>query len=146
MHTSSLAWPNMFSVSRNTVNVYEDSQSVVNRTRLMMLTEPTELFNDPDFGLGLKKYLWHYVSANNKAKIQEDLVAQLRLHEPCVIPDATQMSDGLLYTGSDTMSNTYANSEKLEVTFGLQTTFGDKLQINTADVQASVDSMNSSLT
>ena len=55
-NTSSISFPNMFDVTGNCVSVVEDSQSIVNRTRLLMLTEPTELYMNPDFGVGLKKY------------------------------------------------------------------------------------------
>lgn len=145
MHTTSLAWPNMFAVSRNCVNVYEDNQSIVNRTKLMMLTDKAELYNSPNFGLGLKKYLFTYSSDNTKAKIKEELITQLRLHDPSTIPEKTQMSDGLLYTGSDKGYVLHSDKQKLELTFAIQTTFGDTLNINTGDVQADVDNMNSSL-
>ena len=58
MYTNSLAWPSMFDVARNKVSVIEDNQSVVNRSKLLILTDPTELYMNPNFGVGLKKYLW----------------------------------------------------------------------------------------
>ena len=65
--TSSLAFPQMFDVARNTVGVIEDNESVVNRSRLLILTEPTELHMNPDFGVGLKRYIWQYNTDNQKA-------------------------------------------------------------------------------
>ena len=49
--TTSLAFPNMFNIATNQVSVIEDTTSVANRTRLLILTEPTELYNNPDFGV-----------------------------------------------------------------------------------------------
>ena len=66
MYTNSLAWPSMFDVARNKVSVIEDNQSVVNRSKLLILTDPTELYMNPNFGVGLKKYLWQYNTANQK--------------------------------------------------------------------------------
>lgn len=54
MKTSSIAWPKMFDISRNKLAVYEDNRSVVNRTKLLMLSDPTELYMEPNFGVGLK--------------------------------------------------------------------------------------------
>lgn len=66
MKTSSIAWPKMFDISRNKLAVYEDNRSVVNRTKLLMLSDPTELYMEPNFGVGLKKYLWQYNNDNQK--------------------------------------------------------------------------------
>ena len=65
MKTSSLAFPNMFNVAQNQVAVLEDEISVVNRSRLLILTEPTEIYNEPNQGVGLKRHLWQY---NNKTQ------------------------------------------------------------------------------
>ena len=61
--------------------------SIVNRSKLLILTEPTELYNNPDFGVGLKRHLFQYNNENQKAIIRDRIVEQLRLHEPCVDPD-----------------------------------------------------------
>ena len=44
--TTSLAFPNMFNITTNQVSVIENTNSVANRTRLLILTEPTELYNN----------------------------------------------------------------------------------------------------
>lgn len=123
-HTDSLAFPNMFNVSSNQVAIYEDLKSVTNRTKLLILTEPTELYNNPDFGVGLKRHLWHYNTANEIALIQDRIVEQLRLHEPCSIPEKTQFSDGLLYTESDNPITNATDPNHLKMTVGVSTTFG----------------------
>ncbi len=126
--TNSLAFPNMFDIVRNKVGVIEDKISVVNRCRLLMLTEPTELYNSPDFGVGLKRYLWQYNTENTKAIIKDRIVLQLRLHEPSCDADKTSFSDGLLTENSvDMPAQEYS---KLKMTVGIQTTFSDEVNID----------------
>lgn len=136
MQTSSIAFPRMFDVARNRVAVLEDNQSIVNRTKLLILTEPTELYNNPDFGVGLKRNLWQYNTDNQRAIVKARIYDQLLLHEPCVDTDQTQMVDGLLFTGDDNMSSQEYN--KMKLTAMLITTFGDQVQV---DFKASRDSL-----
>lgn len=128
--TNSLAFPNMFNIANNCVGVLEDNTSIVNRVRLLILTEPTELFNNPAFGVGLKRHLWQYNNKNEKAIICDRIVEQLRLHEPCCDADKTQFVDGLLFTGGDEMVGQDYN--QLKMTIAVQTTFGDTLKIESA--------------
>lgn len=137
--TNSFAFPNIFDVARNRVAMLSDNASVVNRTRLLMLTEPTELYNAPTFGVGLKRYLFQYNNENTKALIKDRIVDQLRLFEPCVDAQATEFTDGLLYTGS---GNTNQNFNKLEMTVGLKTIFGDTVAVNMTDLQEIIDRAN----
>ncbi len=126
--TNSLAFPNMFDIARNKVGVIEDKISVVNRCRLLMLTEPTELYNSPDFGVGLKRYFWQYNTENTKAIIKNRIVSQLRLHEPSCDADKTSFSDGLLTENSvDMPAQEYS---KLKMTVGIKTTFSDEVNID----------------
>ena len=92
---SSWSWPNMFDVSRNKINLYQDTQSIVNRVKLLLLTEPTELYMNPNFGVGLKKHLFKYNNDNVIAIIRDELIEQLRLWEPGVIPEKTTVERGL---------------------------------------------------
>lgn len=124
-HTDSLAFPNMFNVSGNQVAVYEDLKSVTNRTKLLILTEPTELYNNPNFGVGLRRHLWHYNNTNEVAIIKDRIVEQLRLHEPCSIPEQTAFSDGLAYTESDSARLGNTDPNHLKMTVAISTTFGD---------------------
>lgn len=127
-NTTSLSFPNMFNVSQNKVTVYEDSKSVVNRTRLLILTNPTELYNSPNFGVGLHRHMWKYNNDNEKAVILDRIKDQLRLHEPYVDPDKTDYADGLLFTGgSPSYDATKVN--ELEMTVSLSTTFADNVSI-----------------
>ena len=70
MQTSSLNWPNIFDVSRNRCAVAEDNASIVSRTKLMILTEPTELYMNPSYGVGLKRHMFKYNTENEKQIIK----------------------------------------------------------------------------
>ena len=93
MKTNSWSFPNIFNVAQNQVATLQDERSVVNRSRLLILTEPTEVYNEPNQGVGLKRHLWQYNNENQKAIIKDRIVNQLRLHEPQCIPDDTEFSD-----------------------------------------------------
>lgn len=126
--TNSLAFPSMFDVARNRVGVIEDKKSVINRCKLLMLTEPTELYNSPDFGAGLKRYLFQYNTENTKAMMKDRIISQLRLHEPSCVPDKTSFADGLLFTGdTDATSQQY---NQLKMTVAIQTIFEEVAEID----------------
>lgn len=122
--TTSLAFPNMFSIATNQVSVLENTASVANRTRLLILTEPTELYNNPDFGVGLKRHLWHYNNNNERAILKDRITAQLRLHEPSVYPDKTTYSDTLTVTEVTTPEH-----NTMSLTVALQTVFKEDVSI-----------------
>lgn len=136
--TNSLSFPNMFDVARNKVGVISDNESIVNRSRLLILTEPTELYHNPDFGVGLKRHLWHYNTENEKAIMKDRIVDQLRLHEPCCVPDKTAFADGLLFTGVED-DNTYQKYNRITMTVGIKTIFGDDVTVKLQDLQSIID-------
>jgi phage baseplate assembly protein W len=123
--TTSLAFPNMFNITNNQVNVIEDGYSIASRTRLLILTEPTELYNNPDFGVGLKRHLWKYNNAAERGAVKDRITSQLKLHEPCVYPEKTQYSDGNLFSGATSL-NTTLDGNTLALTVALQTVFKDE--------------------
>lgn len=125
-NTTSLAWPNMFNVAQNTVSVYEDNQSIVSRCRLLMLTEPTELYNEPDQGVGLKRYMFRTNTDNVKAEICDRCKDQFALHEPSVNAANTQWAKGLLFTDA----NKEAGFNDLEMTIAVETVYGETIQVS----------------
>lgn len=127
--TTSISFPNMFDPVRNRVSVKEDDASIVNRTRLLFLTDPTELYNSPEFGVGLRRYLWQYNNDNVKAMIEDRMVQQLKLYEPYVEAGKTKFADGLLFTGQDQI-NQEQNFNRLSMTVGLTTKYGDQVEVN----------------
>lgn len=126
-NTNSWSFPNILDVTTNKVNIVEDEASVVNRSRLLILTEPTELYNSPNFGVGLKRYLWQYNTENVRAMMKDRIKDQLRLHEPCVDADETEFSDDLLEEELNQFSSQEYN--RLKMTIGLKTTFGGIAQL-----------------
>lgn len=137
--TNSFAFPNIFDVARNRVATLEDNASVVNRTRLLMLTEPTELYNAPTFGVGLKRYIFQYNNENTKAMMKDRIVDQLRLFEPCCDAQATEFTDGLQFTGTGEPTQDF---NRIEMTVGLKTLFGDVAVVNISDLQEIIDKAN----
>lgn len=126
--TTSLSFPNMFNLTSNQVAVSEDLASVTERARLLILTEPTELYNNPDFGVGLKQHMWKYNSENERALIKDRIIEQLRLHEPSVIPDRTQFTDSLLSERSE--SGAMDDPNAIKMTVAMQTTFGKVVSLD----------------
>lgn len=127
--TNSIAFPNMFDVARNKVAILEDEASVVNRTKLLFLTEPTELYNNLNQGVGLRQHLWKYNNGNVVAMIKDKMIEQLRLHEPCVLPDQTQFSDSLISEEPEPVEH-FNDANRLKMTVGLQTTFGNIAEVS----------------
>lgn len=127
-YTSSLSWPNLFDVSRSKVNVIENSQSVINRTKLLLLSSPKEMYNELDFGVGLKNYLFHYNNKSTRTLIESKIKEQLDLNEPSVDSEKTIFNDGLL--SEDVSGQDY---NKLKMTISLYTIYGDQAQVNIND-------------
>lgn len=133
MKTNSWAFPNMINVAQNKVEIIEDEKSITSRDRLLILTEPTEIYNEPTQGVGLKKYLWQYNNENTKARLKDEIINKLREYEPYCIPEDTQFEDGNIFTGSmdSEISQKY---NTLELTIGIKTTFGQRVDITFSDI------------
>lgn len=127
--TTSWAFPNLIDVTKNSISIAKDDASIVNRDRLLLLTDPTELYNEPQFGVGLKRYLWQYNTANTKAIIQDRIKAQLNMYEPCVISEDTEFADGLLFTGDSSAPDSVTNYNELKMTVAVKTIYGDDLSV-----------------
>jgi phage baseplate assembly protein W len=137
MVCSSWAWPNMFDVARGKVNLYADTKSLTNRIKLLLLTEPTELYNVPNFGVGLKKYIFRYNSDNIPAMIRDELIEQLRLWEPDVIPEETQVErKEVASTQSLTVNSVGEAANKLELTISVTTSYMQQVSfgVSTEDI------------
>jgi hypothetical protein len=125
----------MFDVARNQVSVLSDDASIVNRDRLLILSEPNSLYNEPNFGVGLIKYLWHYNVtdrshiANQRAIIEDNIREQLRIHEPYCKPDETQFADELLFSEQPN-STQFKNPNELDMTVAIKTTYSRELAID----------------
>lgn len=120
----------MLDVVRNTASVATDSASIVNRVRLLMLTEPTELYMSPEYGLGLKRYMFQYNNENTIAMIRDRLVEQLRMWEPAVIPEKTVVQPGLLFTEQDVPKSVIQEANHLKLTVILYTKFDEQVSFD----------------
>ena len=127
----------MFNLTSNQVAVDQDLKAVTTRCRLLILTEPSELYNNLDFGVGLRRHLWKYNTENERALIKDRIVAQLRLHEPDVLPEQTQFTDGLLFSGDTNGLSSATKANEVNMTVALQTTFGKSISL---DLNSSQDS------
>ena len=131
MNTSSLGFPNIFDVTRNKISSYTDNAAVVSRVKLLLMTEPTELYGEPDFGVGLRKFMFQYNNENTITRIKERIVEQLSMWEPYVIASQTEVKSGLHYSDTEGPSSSDPNHLKLTVT--IYTKFGDELNISVDD-------------
>jgi len=133
MICTSWAWPNIFDVARSKVTLYNGNKSITNRVKLLMLTDPTELYMTPNFGVGLKRFMFQYNGDNNIAMIKDALVEQLRLWEPSVVPEDTVVSSGLNYSQANDGSISASNPNTLNLTVTLKTKYGQSLSFNVTD-------------
>lgn len=127
-NTTSWHWPTMFDVSRNGMSIASDGPSIVNRVKLLLLTEPTELYMNPTYGVGLKRYLFQYNNDNTLSIIKDKIIEQLKLWEPCVIAEKTVIERGNLFTGDPADNKQDFNTLKFTVI--MTSIFGEKLTIN----------------
>lgn len=128
-NTSSISFPNMISVTQNKVNLLSDTASVANRVKLLMLTEPTELYNEPNFGVGLKRYIGRYNTDNVKAEIAQRTQEQVRIHEPSVDASSIEWSKGLEITGHNSYRK-QDTSSNCDMTLKMTTNFQTSLSID----------------
>jgi hypothetical protein len=92
----------MFDSIKGQVMTLEDGASVANRTSLLVQTDPTELYNSVDFGVGIRKWLFQYnVPEIVIPQIEQRLREQLIKYEPYSIPEKSTVSPGLEVTEAD---------------------------------------------
>ena len=127
-NTTSWHYPNLFDVSRNGMSIAADGPSIVNRVKLLLLTDPTELYMNPTYGVGLRKYLFQYNNANTLSLIKDKIIEQLRLWEPCVVAEDTIIEPGNLFTGDP--ANNGQDFNTLKFTVIMTSKFGEKLTVN----------------
>lgn len=125
MLCTSFAYPNMFDVARSKVNLYSDTRSITNRVKLLLLTEPTELYMSPNFGVGLRRYMYTYNNDNVIALIRDKLIEQLRLWEPAVIAEETKVTRGLMDETNSQLSTKEAETNVLKLTITLTTGYAE---------------------
>lgn len=137
MLCTSFAYPNMFDVARSKVNLYSDTRSITNRVKLLLLTEPTELYMSPNFGVGLRRYMYTYNNDNVIALIRDKLIEQLRLWEPAVIAEETKVTRGLMDETNSQLSTKEAETNVLKLTITLTTGYAEVITfgVDQSDLQ-----------
>lgn len=133
MICTSWAWPNMFDVARSKVGLYSDDKSIVNRVKLLMLTDPTELYMNPKFGVGLKRFMFRYNGDNVVAMIKDSLIEQLRMWEPSVVPEETVVTKGAQYSQLSDLQTVTDQINRLYMTVALKTRYGHTLSFSITD-------------
>lgn len=123
MNTCSFSFPNIFDVAKNTVATNSDKDSILSRVKLLLLTEPTELYGEPDFGVGLKKFLFRYNTDNIIPEIRDRIVDQLEKWEPTVNAQLTKLQR------SETTSSR-VEPDHLKLTLIIYTIYGDELSLD----------------
>lgn len=129
--TNSIKFPNLIDVASSKVGLYTDNESVINRTRLLFLSDPTSLYNNPEFGVGLKRFLFHYNQPNTLAMIKDRMINQLKENEPCVDADKTTFSNGLVSEEAfkDVFRNSIDDHSHLKMTVGLKTIYKEEVEV-----------------
>lgn len=128
--TNSWAFPNIFDVAQNKVTVLDDDTSVANRCKLLILTDPTEVYNEPEQGVGIKRYLFQYNNDNTQAMLEDRIVDQFRIFEPYCESEKTEFSKGLLFSSGEDGEVRQINwDNKLELTIGVRTVYGSRAEI-----------------
>lgn len=128
MNTTSWNFPNMINIAQNSIGILQDSNSIKNRLALLIKTEPTELFMNPEFGVGLKQYMWQYNNDTMRPIIEQKLVDKITQFEPSVIPESIEFKQTHDASITDaTVTQEEANT--FNITIVMQTNYGDTIEI-----------------
>jgi len=124
--TTSLRFPRMFDGARNRVAVLEDDASVTNRTRLLLLSCPGQLYNGVDFGVGFPQYQLRYNTPITHALLEQRIKDQLAKYEPMVFPEMTVLAKRPANKYGDVNGDAEEVSpNKLEATVAIVTRFSE---------------------
>jgi hypothetical protein len=120
----------MFDGARNRVAVLEDDASVTNRTRLLLLSCPGQLYNAIDFGVGLPRYQLQYNTPITHALLEQRIKDQLSKYEPMVYPEMTVLAKRPANKYGDVNREVEEISpNKLEATVAIVTRFSE-IEVN----------------
>ena len=76
----SIAFPNMF--TRTSTNFVTDKEATFQNLRYLILSEKGELFGDPFYGVGLKKYLFDQNDTIIKDLVLDDMYTAIATFMP----------------------------------------------------------------
>ena len=76
----SIAFPNM--ITRTSTNFVTDKEATFQNLKYLILSEKGELFGDPFYGVGLKKYLFDQNDTIIKALVLDDMYTAIATFMP----------------------------------------------------------------
>ena len=76
----SIAFPNMF--TRTSTNFVTDKEATFQNLKYLILSEKGELFGDPFYGVGLKKYLFDQNDTIIKDLVLDDMYTAIAIFMP----------------------------------------------------------------
>ena len=76
----SIAFPNMF--TRTSTNIVTDKEATFQNLKYLILSEKGELFGDPFYGVGLKKYLFDQNDTIIKDLVLDDMYTAIATFMP----------------------------------------------------------------
>lgn len=126
MNTNSWSFPNMINVTQNKVSLVDDYNSIKNRISLLLRTEPTEVYGDPEYGVGLKRFMWQYNNSNTAAIVKQRIVDQITRYEPQVDPQSITFVD---HDESNGVRSVRQDANTLHLTVLMKTVFGDEIEV-----------------
>jgi phage baseplate assembly protein W len=89
---------------------------------------------NPTFGVGLRKHIFKYNNDNTIAMIKNDIINQLKLWEPRVIAEKTEVArSGASSQSGDILAETSQHMNKLNLTVVLTTIYGTTATVEITD-------------
>ena len=76
----SIAFPTIF--NRTTVNLVEDYDATLQNLKMLLWWEKNELFGDPDYGTGFKRYLYDQNDVVLQDILIDDIYSTIKLFMP----------------------------------------------------------------
>lgn len=128
-HTTSLSFPNLIDVSRNRLGVLTDDESVTNRVSCLLRINQTEVYNIPELGSSLEKYLFTYNNDNQRAIMKDFILRQLDAWEPQVDAAQSTVEDGLLFE-EDGLESIKEELQHVKLTVKMKTMYGTTANLN----------------
>lgn len=102
----SIAFPEMF--NRTVTNTVSDYEATLQNIKMLLWSEKGELFGDPYYGTGLKKYLYEQNDAILKDILVDDIYTAIATFIPQILIDRkgiTIESDGARVTATIEATN-----------------------------------------
>ena len=111
----SIAFPNIF--NRTTVNLVEDYDATLQNLKMLLWSEKNELFGDPYYGTGFKRYLYDQNDVVLQDILIDDIYSTIKLFMPQI--ELTRKDVQLKRTGKGELTVTIRALNKADYTTNL---------------------------